>query len=72
MTINEKLELLEEVLDIRQGTLSEDIELETLGEWDSMAAISIIAMFDENFTRTITTNDVKNFKTVKDITDMME
>lgn len=72
MTINEKLELLEEVLDIRQGTLSEDIELETLGEWDSMAAISIIAMFDENFTRTITTSDVKNFKTVKDITDMME
>lgn len=72
MTINEKLELLEEALDVRPGTLSEDTELETLGEWDSMAAISIIAMFDENFTRTITTSDVKNFKTVKDITDLME
>ncbi|OPZ94855.1 MAG: Phosphopantetheine attachment site [Firmicutes bacterium ADurb.Bin419] len=72
MTINEKLDLLEEVLDIKQGTLSEDIELDTLGEWDSMAAISIIAMFDEKYGQTLTTKDVKSFRTVKDITDLME
>lgn len=72
MTINEKLDLLEEVLDVRRGTLTENTELDTLGEWDSMAAISIIAMFDEYFDVSITTKDVKGFKTVKDITDMME
>ncbi|WP_010245566.1 acyl carrier protein [Acetivibrio cellulolyticus] len=72
MTIDEKLNLLEEVLDIEKGTLGEDIELNRLGEWDSMAAISVIAMFDESFGQTITTREVKGFKTVKDITDMME
>lgn len=72
MTINEKLDLLEEVLDIKQGTLNEDIELDTLGEWDSIAAISVIAMFDENFGQALTTREVKAFKTVKDITDIME
>ncbi|HEX9058774.1 MAG TPA: phosphopantetheine-binding protein [Clostridia bacterium] len=72
MTINEKLNILEELLDIEKDTLSEDTELEQIEEWDSIAVISLIAMFDSLFGKEIKPEKVKGFKTVKDITDEME
>ena len=48
------------------------LNLEQLREWDSMAVISIIAMFDSVFGKEITSEEVKEFKTIKDITDKME
>lgn len=72
MTIQEKLNCLEELLDIEKDTLKEETELEQIGEWDSMAVISLIAMFDDMYGRILTTKEVKEFKTVKDITDKME
>lgn len=72
MTIKEKLNILEELLDIEKDTLQEDTALDRLDEWDSIAVISTIAMFDSYFGKDITSAEVKNFKTIKDITDMME
>jgi acyl carrier protein len=72
MTSKEKLNLLEELLDIGKDTLSEDTELKNLSEWDSLAVIAIIAMFDDEFGKIIESDDVKRFVTVKDIMDKME
>jgi acyl carrier protein len=72
MTSKEKLSLLEELLDIGKDTLSEDTELKNLSEWDSLAVIAIIAMFDDEFGKIIESDDVKRFVTVKDIMDKME
>lgn len=72
MTINEKLNILQDLLDVEQGTLSEDTELDQLNEWDSIASISIIAMFDSLFGKEIKPEEIKGFKIVKDITDKME
>ena len=72
MTIKEKLNILEELLDIEKDTLQEDVELETVGEWDSIAVISTIAMFDSYFGKDLTSAEIKGFKKVKDITDLME
>jgi len=72
MTNIEKLNLLEELLDIEKDTLCEDIELESLGEWDSIAVIATIAMFDSNFDKVLTPKEVKQFVTVKDIMDKMD
>ncbi|MFZ5988183.1 MAG: acyl carrier protein [Bacillota bacterium] len=72
MTIKEKLNYLEELLDIEKDTLNEDIELDQLGGWDSMAVISIIAMLDDDFGKFVSPAEVKEFKTVKDILDKME
>ena len=72
MTSKEKLNLLEELLDIGKDTLSEDKELKNLSEWDSLAVIAVIAMFDDEFGKIITSNEVKSFVTVKDIMDKME
>jgi acyl carrier protein len=72
MTNKEKLNQLEELLDIEKDTLSEDMELRELEQWDSMAVIALIAMFDDMFEKVVTPAEVKNFKIVKDIIDNME
>ncbi len=72
MTIQEKLNLLEELLDIEKDTLEENVELKQLSQWDSMAVIAVIAMFDEEFGKTLTPGEIKQFKTVKDIIDQMD
>jgi acyl carrier protein len=72
MTIKEKLNTLEDLLDIEKDTLNEDLELNQINEWDSIAIISTIAMFDSIFGKDITPEEVKAFKTIRDITDKME
>jgi len=72
MTIKEKLNNLEELLDIEKDTLSEETELNQISQWDSMAVITLIAMFDDTFGKIITPAEVKRFKNIKDIIDEME
>ncbi len=72
MTVKEKLNLLEELLIIEKNTLDENAELGSINEWDSMAAISTIAMFDSVFGKELKSEEIKRFKTVKDILDQME
>lgn len=72
MTVKEKINLLEELLLINKDTLDENTELSSIGEWDSMAVISTIAMFDSVFSKDVKSEEIKKFKTVKDIIDKME
>lgn len=72
MTVKEKLNLLEDLLFLNKDTLKESTELAGLEEWDSMAIISTIAMFDDVFGKVIKPEEVKKFETVKDIIDKME
>jgi acyl carrier protein len=72
MTVKEKLNLLEEMLLIDKDTLNEATELADIEEWDSMAVISTMAMFDDVFGKELKPEEVKKFITVKDIIDRME
>ena len=72
MTIKEKLNILEELLDMEKDTMQEETALDEISEWDSIAVISTIAMFDSYFGKDITSAEVKGFKTIKDITDIMK
>lgn len=72
MDIKEKLALIEDCMDIDEDTLNVEDELDTYDEWDSVTALSIIAMVDENFGKTITGEDLRKAKTVADVLAMME
>lgn len=72
MELKEKMILIEETLDTEEGALSPETLLEDLDEWDSIAALSLIAMLDDNFERTITSDEIKALKTVGDILTYME
>jgi acyl carrier protein len=72
MTNKEKLSLLEEMLDVEEGSLNEEMNLSDVSEWDSMAALSFIALLDEKFDKQISANQIKEFKTVSDVLKVME
>lgn len=72
MTDMEKIALIEETLDLDEGTLTPETELDDVDEYDSMAKLSLIVMFDDEFGKKLTGDEVKGFETVADILAAME
>ena len=72
MELKEKLALLEETLDIEEGTLTPETALDDLEEWDSIAALSLIVMRDEQFEKTISGSEIKGLETIGDILSYMQ
>lgn len=72
MEDSKKIELLEDLFEVDEGILTPDTALDDLDEWDSMAALSLIVMIDEECGKRINGDDVKKFITIKDIMDVME
>jgi acyl carrier protein len=44
-----------------------ETELRSLPEWDSLAALGVIVMFDVDFGKTITGDDLKSCSTIADL-----
>lgn len=72
MTMEEKMELLTETLDVDTEDISAETVLSDMPEWDSMTKLSLIVMFDDEFGKKITSNDIKKFVTVQDILNVMD
>ena len=72
MELNEKMALIEEPLDVVEGTLTTETVLDDLDEWDSISALTLIVMLDERFDKTITGAEIKALNTVGDILSYME
>ena len=72
MTIEEKIELLAETMDVEGNELQAEMKLAELDCWDSMTKLSVIVMFDDEFGKKITSEDIKKFVTVGDILNAME
>ena len=72
MNLEQKMELIAELLELEVSDFTPETNLDDLEEWDSLAAISYVVMMDEHFGVTANPNDVRNFKTVQDILDSMK
>ena len=66
-----KIALLEEVMDLDEGTLTPDMKLSEIEEYDSMVKLSLIVLMKDEFDKTITVKEINNFVTVKDILDFI-
>ncbi len=71
MTDEKKMELLADTLDCDAEDLNADIVLEELDNWDSMTKLSLIVLMDDEFGKTLTSNDIRAFKTIGDIMAFM-
>ena len=71
MTQEEKISMLEEMLELENGTLSPEMELSSIEEYDSMAKLSLIVLMDDEFDKKLTGEQILEFKTVQDILDFM-
>ncbi len=72
MSVQEKLAMLEDMLDLDENSLEADMNLDEVDGWDSMAKLSLIVLLDDEFEKVITADQVKELQTVQDILDLME
>ena len=47
--------------------ITPETEIVSLSEWDSLAALGVIVMFDMEYGKTITGNDLKASRTIADL-----
>lgn len=71
MDKTEKIKLMEEIMELEEGTLNESSVLSEYDEWDSLSIISYIALMDTRFTKSVSMEEIKRFVTVKDAIDIM-
>lgn len=72
MTLQGKLELLEEFLEADEGTLKVEDRLEDIDEWDSMSKLYLVSYVKKEMNKRLTVDEIKNFKTVQDICDYLD
>lgn len=71
MKQEEKIAMLEDMLELDGGTLNPEMELSGIDEYDSMAKLSLIVLMDDEFGKKLTGEQIRLFKTVQDILDFM-
>ena len=71
MSLEEKLELLEEIMDY-EDSLEVDMVLSDFEEWDSLSTLALAAKVRELYGENLTNDEIQNFKTVKDICDYLK
>ena len=72
MSEQEKISLLEEIMDLDEGTLHIGDELSSYDEWDSLSALAYISEMDSRYGKKVTGETIKTFVTVADAISMME
>ena len=72
MSFEEKIELLETVMDLAEGTLKADSMLDDFEEWDSLSKLSLMGEVKKHFAKRLTAEEIKEFKTVQDVCDYMQ
>lgn len=68
-----KVELLEEIKEAlqRDEEISLEMKLEDIDEWDSLANISMISLYDQLFEVVVTADKLKECQTVNDLVDLV-
>lgn len=71
MSVKEKFELLEDMLELDEGTLKEDMMLEEIDEWNSLAYLSFSVLLSDEFDKDVPASQIKKFESVKELLDIM-
>ncbi|MCK9471824.1 MAG: acyl carrier protein [Bacilli bacterium] len=72
MSEKEKIELLEEMMDLDPHSLTKDTVLAKLDEWDSITILSFIVLLDEEFNKSVKAPEIRSLVTIADALNMME
>ncbi|TKX28698.1 phosphopantetheine-binding protein [Campylobacter estrildidarum] len=67
MNKQEMFKALEEILMLEEGMLKEDSVLADFEDWDSLAFLSLMTLFDTKLQINITSDQITSLKTVSDV-----
>ena len=72
-TIDQFIESFLSAVDFQEEVaVTADTVLSDLPEWDSLAALGVIVMFDVEFSKTITGDDLKACVTINDLFKLLD
>ncbi len=71
MEDSKKLELLTDMFELDEGSLTPETVLADLAEWDSMSKLSLIVLMEDECGKVLKSDQVKEFQTIQDIMDFM-
>jgi acyl carrier protein len=71
MKIEKFITDIAEALEIENTQLAAETEYKELASWDSLAALSVIAMIDENYNVSIGGDDIEKSRTVQELWDLV-
>lgn len=72
MTNQEKIAMLEDIMELDENTLTENTDLMDIEEWDSLSVLSFMAMLDSIFGKNLPGSEIRKAKTISDLMKMME
>lgn len=72
MTFEEKLSLLEEMMELEENSLSGKENLKDIDEWDSMSKLYLVSWVKKNMKKTLSIEEIKQFSTVNDICNYIQ
>lgn len=72
MDVQEKIGLLEEMMELEKGDLELDTVLEEIDEYDSFFKLYLVTYVKKEMGKRLTVAEMEEFKTVKDICDYLE
>lgn len=66
--VGQFIEHFQTAVDFQEAVeIKPETELANLSEWDSLAALGVIVMFDMEYGKTVSGNDLKACKTIGDL-----
>lgn len=72
MTREEKIETIADILEMEEEEVKEDIVLDEIETWDSVAVLSVISVINEKFDRFPLAEEIRTYKTVRDLMNALE
>lgn len=67
MKLGEKIELLEEIMDLDEGIINEETVLKDLEEWDSLSKLGLMAEVKRLMNKKLSVEEISKFTTIGDI-----
>lgn len=72
MTIEQKIQIIEEMMELEEGELKADTVLEEIEEYDSFFKLYLTTYVKKNMKKRLTVEEIDNFTTIQDICNYLE
>jgi len=72
MSVSTIIEIFQDILDVKKGTVSLKTTFSEIDQWDSVATVNIIVALEEEFGIKFKLEDIQTLETVQDFVDLVQ
>ena len=72
MSATSIIEIFQDILDVKKGTVSLKMTSSDIDQWDSVATVNIIVALEEEFGIKFKLEDIQTLETVQDFVDLVQ